>query len=729
MFSFKKSNPSTDPKKSIFKTFTKIIPKNPFRQKKNNVKKVNNPVNQSTQRVTITENSYVNNPVNQNTQRITNTENLYNVNNLNYGSRNGSRNPITLENIKENLPMTYKIHTHKLIGSEFGKIYIYKNPKVYTSENTTINSNETINKDNKMLWEYYMLNNFLFTKELYDKKINKSNTSSNIYSDTYPLQIYPFKESIEESDKELNLNRNEELKRRFSQITNNKGLLENKKREKKNIELKLKKLTNNITKLETNINIENKDLKKRKIESIRDKELASLNKTKILLSKKIFKKDKLNEILLHRIDPESETNKLKLEQNIQNLKSQKNELEQKLIETEKIVSSFEEIRFLTGKSKLIKTLLDELISNRDNVSINKLVRIKKVINFYKNKEVILNGNNGNNGNNIMRKISNIYTSYNKNNNKIKLINNLKNLKSKLIEELNLINEKIDKKSEEINRFNVNHQGGFVDPFSGTILVILSFITMLYVHFIFIIKLFANYILVSCSIEMKNSSRTEVLKNFIKTNFKDLFITYILVITFTAIGPLGLILNHVILFGITKYIASKALFNTSKKNSTKSGSEQKFDKTLNFLCNKGKTDKSIISTIKNISNKQISAKKFQLKCLTSSMTYKDRNATTAPLEENNNEDIDLYRLILISKQNNIYRFNIINLLDDTILGHIEANADIVEKIYLTQNKVSSTITKEKEDEIFNYVNIFSGQVNENYHNFINFLRELYKPKSA
>lgn len=359
------------------------------------------------------------------------------------------------------------------------------------------------------------------------------------------------------------------------------------------------------------------------------------------------------------------------------------------------------------------------------------MKIKKEINFYKNKQVILNGNNGNNGNNIMKKISNIYTRYNKNNNKIKLVNNLKDLKNKLIEELNLINEKIGKKSEEINRFNVNHRGGFVDPFSGTILVILSFITILYVHFIFIIKLFANYILVSCSVEMKNSSRTEVLKNFIKTNFKDLFITYILVITFTAIGPLGLILNHVILFGITKYIASKALFNTPKKNSTKSGSEQKFDKTLNFLCNKGKTDKNIISSIKNIVNKQISAKKFQLKCLTSSigMTYKNKNTTSISIEENNNEDIDLYRLILISNQNNIYRFNIINLLDDTIHGHIEATADIVEKIYLTQNKVSSTITKEKEDEIFKYVNIFSGHVNENYSNFINFLRELYKPKSA
>jgi hypothetical protein len=209
MFSSKESKPSTDPKKSFFGSIKKIIPPYPFGQKKNNPKKVNNPVNQNTQRITTTENPY--------------------VNNLNYGSRNA----ITLENIKENLPVTYKMHTHKLIGSNFGTIYIYKNPKVYISENTPINSNEIINKDNKILWEYYMLNNFLFTKELYDKKVNKNNTSSNIYSDTYPLQIYPLKESIEEFDKELNLNRNEELKRRFSKITSNKSLVENKKREKK----------------------------------------------------------------------------------------------------------------------------------------------------------------------------------------------------------------------------------------------------------------------------------------------------------------------------------------------------------------------------------------------------------------------------------------------------------------------------------------------------------------
>jgi hypothetical protein len=690
---------------------------------------------------------------------ISSRENLEENNfNLNRERDALTRDALTLNNIKNNLPILHEIHKSRLVGSNFGTVYIYKNPEIYNLKNT-INSSK-IKDDDKILWEYYMLNNFLFTKDLFDKKIDKNSINSNIYSEVYPLVIYPFKESMEEFNTEIILSEKKEINEATLKFQNNKSLLEIKKKEKKEIEsklmelnetinkleikLKITKLTNNINALEKNITNRNKNLKYKKIMHARDIKKINLNKSVILLLKKENKHKKLEENLNIRIQPETEKSENRrliseLEKNIDELTIKKNKSEKNLEEIDIIISTFEEISLLNNKVKFIKKILD-IIKLNNNINtktliniIKKLEEFKKELNFYAKEEI---SENNYNKQKIMSILSKKIENLNENSNNVYLISELKFLQTKLTDELKLIEAKIDEKTIFVNTFISNYNGGFVDPFSGTIMVILSFITMLYIHFLFIIKLFANYVLVACSKEMKDSSRTNVIKSFIRTNFKDLFLTYILVITFTAIGPLGIILNHVILFGITKFIASKSLNKGSKKITNISKSEKKFNKTLNFLCKKGKNDKNkgIINTVKNTLIEQVNSKKFQIKCIGLSIgsyigliNNKDNSLNNKDNSLNNNEDLDLYRLILVSKKNNIYKFHIINLLNDTFYGYIKANADVVEKIYLTQSRGNSKITKAKESDILYSVNILSGRVNKYFHIFINFLREIYKPQ--
>jgi hypothetical protein len=735
-----------------------------FRKKKNknststNVTRISISKNKPKQ---FEENNSTNNNTSSDVSRISSSSiDNFEENNLNYVSRissssrennfnaNRPRNRITLENVKNNLPVLYQIHKKGLVGSNFGTVYIYKNPKIYNFENTMRNSK--INSNNKILWEYYMLNNFLFTIDLFHKEHMQSSSSTSTSTEdfyVYPLRIYPFKESMEELNRELNLNENTQLEENFLKLQNNRNLLEKKIREKSELELKLNKinkninnsniklklitLTSNINILEQNINSKNKELKQRKIIHNRDRKIVNLNKSMILLSKKKFKQDKLKEYLETYIQPVEDRLKnealiSQLEKNIDILTIKKNELETKIEELEHIILAFEMLESLNKKAKFIKKLLELIKLNALENTMYRLKEFKtqynKDLNFYAKEEEILENKN----NNIMVTLSKKITNLNENSNNEYLRSDLEDLQTKLYEELKLIEAKIYDKKNLINIFNRNHNGGFVDPFSGTIVAILSFITLLYIHFLFIIKLFANYILVACSIEMKNSTRTDVIKSFIRTNFKDLFITYILAITFTSIGPLGVILNHVILFGITKYITSKSLNKGSKTISKITKSEEKFNKTLNFLCEKGKS-KGIIATIKNTAIQQVNAKKFQLRCLAKSVGLINNKNNSSVEIENTNEDLDLYRLILVSKENNIYTFHIINLVDDTFYGYIEATADIVEKIYYTRHKTVTTITKEKENEILKSVNIFTGHVNENFSNFIQFLRTYYNPQ--
>ena len=575
-----------------------------------------------------------------------------------------SRNTLTIENIKSNLPILSRIHKHKLFKSNFGTIHIYEKPQRYDSINTLIEKNKSlINKtstyfssitrdffgkkiiiddNSKILWEFYMLNNFLYSKEVFNKK-NSINTNH------YPLLIYTFDESMQKMNEIINSTNTIELNKKELNFIKNKKVLEEKKSIRNKIITNLTQLTNN-KKIKSNLNILKKNInnleKKKKefinqkLHSIKKKILKSLNNINILLQKKIQRKN----YLLSRITNEDK-NIYKLEQKIKKLKCQQETLKKKDKKIDEIISIFEKINNFTEENK-------------------------------KNQEKKIN---------------------------------------------NFINKNPSK--------TIKKQSGGVEPVSMLITTTITFIITIFMHFIYIIQIFFNYAMLSCNIRMKNKSNLQVFKIFMWENGKSMFITYLFIILSTTIGIFAGIIK-VIIHKKLLFMIIKSLFSTSVDKTIDYKETQKFNKSLDFLCKKSKegmldyTQNLIKEKVKNVKE----AQKYKVNCLflKSPNEYNINNN----YNNDNNDNLDLYTLELTSRENNIYRFFIINLVTNTIDGYIDANATIIEKIYLFEENNKNhvpTLTKQQKEEIVNTAESITGVKNKNSRNFMNFLTQYFNIK--
>jgi len=284
----------------------------------------------------------------------------------------------------------------------------------------------------------------------------------------------------------------------------------------------------------------------------------------------------------------------------------------------------------------------------------------------------------------------------------------------------------------------SQKGGEV-VLGSMILLLLTTISVIYMHFSYVIKLFTSFILLKCDPSLEGQNLLTLINVFIKNNFRDLFIQYLVIVMFTFIGPFSLILNNFIVHMFVKYLLAKAINKVFKK--TTEPEFYKFNKRLQYLSEK--PDYSISNMISKTIQNTTNSLKYKLSCisqqiipkLTSNKNLNKNNTSKNTLNEN------LYSLIFLEKTNTSYKFEILNLKNNTIDGNIDIDISNADKLYLnnkthsftsmfittnnnfvanSENSISSIVL----DKISLYVEILTNKKSIYFVEFMNFIFSYY-----
>jgi hypothetical protein len=608
-----------------------------------------------------------------------------NENNNNYSERSA----VTLNNIEQNLPLLYKARKEKLIGNSLGNIYISDKEVPYI-ENYEEDVNRIIDEKISLL-EFYTLNNFLYSKKEYE--IEKENVpektmlqKNNVEYETYSLKLFPFEESLQMLDKMKSNSNDEQLK---------------------NIKIKISKETDRLNKLRKSRNAIND----RKIKNNLNIKINNINRYVKNLKEDYFKRI----ITKKKIDIENEIEKLSI-----------------------ILQKHD---FKINKLKLEKS--------NENLNLNKtFINLKK---NYNNKSVLKNSLSEE-----LKNLNDILEYFDKKRNYKNEINKMNRLNIKQheeytkIEELEIKVSELDKEyKNKINKIVKKQEGGdFGATILTTMLLFISFITVAYMQFTILIKLFINFMLLKCSEKMEGKSKIEFMKEFIILNFQELFISYLLIILSCFLGPFVLLLDncfteYLIVFLIGEgFDKGKELLYSIKIKEIFNYLSFKGIKNISFksVLNTTKTiPTKIVKMVSNEGKKYYNNKKHQVGCI-----YKASGLKTivnyARKSKNINEESqilnkmnisgNIFVLKYVKKTEVYYVFNIINLLNNTIYGYIEFNINNADTLYnkkINESKTnrSKTNTSDNKKVIVEKMLVSKGKLNPYFNDFWMFLKDFYK----
>jgi hypothetical protein len=702
------------------------------------------------------------------------------INNNNYTERKA----VTLNNI-ENLELLHTAKKEGLLGVNLGNIYIYDSPIPYILEdekkNISNNSIKNITSTNSgvniSLLEFYTLNNFLYSKKLYEENTNNENfgrgtiSSYNEHHEKYALKLFPFEESLQTLEKMKTESNIEQLKTSRLKIKRDQNKLITLKESKKELEGKIRNISTEIDDISRYVIILKEDYSKKivlkRIDNI-EKEiknrsnnkvsgeiiesnnvlstrLKELNDIILYFDKKRFYKDKIDKLINIRDSLSNNTN----EDIIKNLIMSSNTINYFLEENNEEYNIFIFFNMIILSFKLLK-----LIYKKEDYEII-LDELKEYYNTY--KDTIKN----NNDRDVISYIDSIIKiNFNEKSKEMNTIieNNYKSavkIIKKYIPRLDRDINSIQKKIEDldniyepkINNIINKQNGGFVDPVSASLLLFISFITVAYMHFSIVIKLFITFILLKCSKKMEGKSRKEFIREFMLLHFQELFISYILIILSCFLGPFVLILDNC----ITEYLIV-FLIGEGVERIRDVVSSIKLKKVFEYLSFKG-TKVSVESTLISISSipkkiykivadeaqHHIHNKSHKLSCIykisglksiakvTSTSLLKNGNTKISTSNNSRNNINNIFAIKYVKIVNNYYIFNIIDLKNNTIYGYIEFSKENADKLYFSKKLIQkeADISIEKKNTIMNILFKKNKKINPYFDDFWYFSTNFYK----
>jgi hypothetical protein len=558
-----------------------------------------------------------------------NTEHRNSSEELLFNNYNNRKRIYSVENIK-NLPLLYAIKKSGVYSLGTVHIYSEPLEYIESNVNIKKNLSNTKNDPNIELL-YYMLNNFLYSKSENEKNGKKTyeyelkifpfeeslEQLNTMMLDSDQNEIDKLEQEIKRLEKTNISNKiinNLKQEKKYKETL----LLKNRiKKDLSNKEILLKKKTNNNTLKKNIVNLNNKLIEIEELLNKYERNRFNINLINIL-----------NDIIKLIEESESKSNNIMNNINsINNLIKYKEILYKNLYESSinnnnkiiiKILIILNFFHYLYNEnqinltisnistshkisSKILKNADFVYNQNKKSLSQSNLSRlyeisnktniqqkIKKLNTLNNNKNNILSEiisleehsklvemNNINNKNEIelFRTILSLGNSININftNKRIKYelyklkktcINILKNILKNTEKEKNIISNNLVSKITNI----LPQQGGeFV--ILSTLIVSMTYVTISYIHFTYIIKVFAKFIFLRCSKETKGLSELEFIGVFIKNNFRDLFIQFIFTLMFSLIGPIAIILNEIVVHFIVRIFLSETInyFMENKNN--------------------------------------------------------------------------------------------------------------------------------------------------------------------